>query len=169
MKSNLRSNENINEINIRSIFELGQNRLCISFYIKGKLDNYNFPSKSEKKRANELWKATCFELFLANSKNEAYYELNFSSSLAWNFYYLSGYRADVKEVQNISNPQIEVYKSDNEFKIVIEMELETLEEFDSCNVACILLNKKNKRTFWSVQHHLNRPDFHNKKNFFKIS
>ncbi len=169
MRNILCANDDNATLDIESIFIIKEKRVKISFFIKGLLAEYVFPLKSEKKRANELWKATCFELFLANSTKEAYYELNFSSSLAWNFYYLSGYRAEVKELQNISNPKIEVYKSDNKFKIVLEMEVENLKEFDSYNVACIVLNKKNERIFWSVHHHLNRPDFHNKNNFLKIT
>ena len=135
----------------------------------GALNEYIFPEKSKQKRADELWKATSFELFLANSKKEEYYELNFTPSLAWNFYYLSSYRTDVKEVKIISKPQIEVFSSDDKFKIVLELEVENLVEFDVCNVACIVLNKNNERTFWSVNHLLEVADFHERRNFLEIS
>ena len=169
MKNILTSYDGTTTLNIESLLFIKEKSIEISFIISGALSEYIFPQKSEKKRVNELWKSTCFELFLVNSKKEAYYELNFSSSLAWNFYRLSGYRADIKEVQHISTPQIKVYKNDNEFKIVLEMEVENLEEFDSCNVACILLKNNHERTFWSLHHHLDKADFHHRQNFFKIT
>lgn len=154
---------------IESELTIENKYLQISFSIKGILSEYFFPSKVEQKRVNELWKSTCFELFLANSKTEAYYELNFSSSLAWNFYCLSGYRNELEEVQNVSTSKIEVFKSADEFKIVLEIKIDKLNEFDICNIACVLLNKKNERIFYSVYHHLDKADFHNRQNFFKIT
>ncbi|MFM7264623.1 MAG: DOMON-like domain-containing protein, partial [Cyanobium sp.] len=43
-------------------------------------------------RRDELWKATCLELFLALPEQEGYREFNLSPSGDWNVYQLSGYR-----------------------------------------------------------------------------
>jgi len=169
MKNLLNSNNDISNLHIESTLMLKEYKVELSFVIEGALKEYVFSNTVGKKRADELWKATCFELFLANSKKEEYYELNFSSSLAWNFYYLKTYRADVTEVTNVSTPQIELHKTNNSFKITIELELENLEEFDICNVACIVLRKNEERTFWSKKHQNSVADFHDRKNFFKIS
>jgi len=82
---------------------------------------------------------------------------------------LKTYRADVTEITNVSTPQIEVHKTNNSFKITIELELKNLEEFDICNVSCIVLRKNKERTFWSKKHQNSVADFHDRRNFFKIS
>ena len=169
MKNILISNNSLSNLNIESILNIREQKLEISFIVKGMLTAYVFPQMLKEQRLDELWKATSFELFLANTQKEEYYELNFSPSLAWNFYYLNTYRADVTEVENLSKPKIAVSNSDGEFKIVFEFALENLEMFDICNIACIVLNKNNERTFWSVKHQSEVPDFHERKNFFKIT
>ena len=170
MNQTLKSLSNIDNISIRSSINLEKNKLSISFILVGALENYIFPEKSKQKRADELWKATSFELFLANSKKEEYYELNFTSSLAWNFYYLSTYRADVQEVKGLGKPKIEVFQEADVFKIIFELETEALlfDGFDIYNLTCILKNIQNERTFWSLTRASIIPDFHNKKSFFKF-
>jgi len=119
------------------------------------------------RRGDELWKQTCFELFLAKSTGSDYYELNFSPSFVWNFYYLSEYRAEPSEVEIEKEPKIESCKNSESYKISFEIELKTF-DFDSYNVAAILLPKQGERTFWSVHHYNHVPDFHNRENFLKV-
>ena len=170
MKNRLISNTALENLNINSTFHLTNNKVQISFVVKGELDAYIFLQKLKLQRANELWKATCFELFLANSQKEEYYEINFSSSLAWNFYYLKNYRAEVQELKLLHEPKIEVYYHADELHIDFELETEILatENFDLYNVASICLTKDKLRTFWSVKHKKDVPDFHNRDNFLQI-
>ncbi|MFN9067110.1 MAG: hypothetical protein ACK5V3_07770, partial [Bdellovibrionales bacterium] len=46
----------------------------------------------ESLRKDELWKATCFELFLKVPGKSTYYEFNFSTEGYWNLYEFSDYR-----------------------------------------------------------------------------
>jgi len=165
----LKPHTSIEKISIEGNLELIAEKIRLSFVVQGDLDAYIFPSKSTPKRDNELWKLTCFELFLANENEEAYYELNFSPSLAWNFYYLSAYRSEVEELKLLNSPKIECFEAKNVFKIVFELAIENLEKFELYNVACILLNKENERTFWTIKHLNSQPDFHDKASFSKIS
>lgn len=170
MQTELTSNNGISNLSISTTLQLQSNRIELRFVIKGGLDEYLFPQKSKQIRANELWKATCFELFLANGQKEDYYELNFSSSLAWNFYYLSAYRAEVQEVELLSEPKIETHIKEDAFQISFELEVEAclLEQFDIYNVTSILLTQENERTFWSEKHLTVVPDFHHRDNFLEI-
>jgi hypothetical protein len=171
IKSNLQPYGNIDDIDVQAGLELQERKLLISFTVQGKLDNYFFPETSKLQRVNELWKATCFELFLANSKEEAYYELNFSSSLAWNFYVLKEYRAEVKEVKEVkllSEATIQVFREKERFKIELVLEGFDFENFDIFNLTCILLTKESKRNFWSSKKMNYKPDFHHRKYFLQI-
>ena len=167
-KSNLQSKTN--DISIDFFLELSTNKLHIEFRVTGELDNYIFPQKSNLKRADELWKATCFELFLRNTETEAYYELNFTSSLSWNFSYLNSYRAKVQEVKGLGQVKIEVFTNDNNFKIFFELETDTFSfnQFNIYNAAVILKNSNDERTFWSLGLPSKVPDFHDEKGFLKL-
>lgn len=72
---------------------------------------------------------------------------------------------------NISNLKIEskFNLKENKFKITFELEGFNFKEFDLYNVACILLTKENERTFWSLKHQLSVPNFHERRNFLKIT
>ncbi|CAA6803203.1 MAG: Unknown protein [uncultured Sulfurovum sp.] len=168
MKNRLILNTAIQNLSINSTLHLTNNKVQIRFVVKGELNAYIFPPKSKLQRANELWKATCFELFLADSQKEEYYEINFSSSLVWNFYYLKNYRAEVQELKLLNEPKIEVQQNEDEVQIDFELEIENLEKFDIYNVASIFLTKDNERTFWSVKHEKDVPDFHNRATFLQI-
>ena len=165
----LKPHTKIENISIEGNLVLREQKIRLSFVVKGALDEYIFPSKSIPKKANELWKSTCFELFLGNEKEETYYELNFSSSLAWNFYYLSTYRGEVEELTLLNSPKVERFEAKDEFKILFELSVENVEDFELYNVACILLNKEHKRTFWTIKHLNSQPDFHDKASFSRIS
>ncbi|CAA6807869.1 MAG: Unknown protein [uncultured Sulfurovum sp.] len=170
MNNQLISNNTLNNLQINSVLILTKHRLQIDFSIEGALSEYSFPKVRKRERVNELWKGTCFELFLGNTQREAYYELNFSPSLGWNFYYLSTYRSKVEIFKLNNNPVIEIQTSEHVLKISFVLEIEELflDEFDIYNVATILLSQENERTFWSIKHDQNVPNFHNRANFLKI-
>ena len=166
MKNRLSPHSNIKNIEIESSLVLTKQKIKVSFVVKGVSEEYIFPNIESLKRADELWKATCFELLLADD-SEAYYELNFSSSLSWNFYLLDSYRAEPKEVELLEEPMISCEYKNNEFHILFELESKEInfEKFKSYNIATILLTKEKERTFWAIEHLGNKPNFHNKESF----
>ena len=170
LKHQLKPFSKTENISINASLKLTKGKIALSFLLKGNLDSYLFPKVEKIQRANELWKATCFELFLAND-DEVYYELNFSSSLAWNFYVLDAYRAESKALELEEEPCISFTYKDDECSIVFELESEVLdfEDFKYCNLATILLTRENERRFWAIKHLKDAPDFHNKNNFLKIT
>jgi hypothetical protein len=170
MENRLKPYNDIDNISIEASFILAKQKIKISFTVQGMLEAYVFPKAQKIQRVDELWKATCFELFLANDE-EVYYELNFSSSLGWNFYVLESYREEPKELEFLFVPTIKIEENDNEFRIVFELKSVNLnlEQFKYYNLATILLSKENERTFWAIKHLKTQPDFHDKKSFLKIS
>jgi len=164
----LKPHTGITNVTLSSTLELSTHKLLLTFRIEGELEKYVFLEKREKKRVDELWRSTCFELFLASSKSEEYYELNFSSSLAWNYYYLSEYRAEVKEVENVAlSINTSIKENIYEVNIILESNEFNFELFDMYNIATILLTREGERTFWSLHKMEENPDFHNKEFFNK--
>ena len=153
----------IEDIFITSILDLKADRVTLSFLVEGALENYIFPSPQTSKRANELWKSTCFELFLAHSEKEEYYEFNISPSLAWNCYHLSTYRAEPKEVEILVEPVIKTTKESGCYRLDFELKGFALTSFDRVNLTAILLTKEGERTFWSLKKMQGSPDFHERE------
>jgi hypothetical protein len=165
MKQTLISHTDIKDISIVANFEQKANHLYLSFSVKGDIKNYIFPSPSTVKRADELWKGTCFELFLAHANTKEYYEFNISPSLAWNFYSLKDYRSLPHEVQLRTEPTIQTYKEKNIYTIEYKLEEFYFESFESYNLTAILLSQTKERTFWSSKQMKGTPDFHNRDYF----
>ena len=165
----LKAHQNIKNISIEASLECTKDKLRVTFVVGGALSDYIFPKPYKLKRADELWKATCFELMLAN-EDELYYELNFSPSLGWNFYALESYRFEPKELEYFEEPSIFVEKKENLFRIILELESTgfNFEIFTHYNLATILLNKQNERTFWAIKHLKIQPDFHDRDSFLEI-
>ncbi len=167
MKHLLKYHSQKTELNIESTLTLNANKISLHFKISGAIKKYQFPQKEELKRASELWKATCFELFLANSKTQTYYEINISPTLHWNIYRLEVYRAEPKEFVVSSEPLIKSREDKEHYKIDFELACKELDlaEFDQYNLAVILLNKQNEREFWAVNPVGESPDFHDRRGF----
>ncbi len=167
MKHLLKSYSQKPKLCIESSVTLSQGKISLHFKIIGTLKNYQFPQRDKPKRANELWKATCFELFLANSKTKTYYEINISAILHWNIYRLETYRAEPKELIVSSKPFIMVKEDEQSYEIDFELECKELDltEFDQYNLAVILLNKQNERDFWAVNPVGDSLDFHDRGGF----
>ena len=169
MKTILQPHTPINNITIHTTLNFTNKRLFLSFKIEGLLENYIFPKEKNINRANELWKATCFELFLADSKKEEYYELNFSPSKEWNFYHLNNYRTELEEVEEVLFTIDTVFIENRyEVKISLEPKEGSFPFFDIYNSATILLTSDKKRTFWSLNKMKDIPDFHCKDFFNKF-
>jgi hypothetical protein len=72
-------------------------RLWVTYSLAGPLQSLAIPSLSvEPRRRDELWQATCLELFLALPGQEGYWEFNLSPSGDWNVYRLDGYRQGLR-------------------------------------------------------------------------
>ncbi|SFV71438.1 hypothetical protein MNB_SV-13-134 [hydrothermal vent metagenome] len=132
------------DIEIQASFEIDNKILTLKYRVIGDIKNYIFNEPSIQERKDELWKESCFELFIANRNNSLYYELNISPSTNWNFYHFSDYKTDMKEEKNISEPFIHSSKMQNEYKLSFEFEFyeELIEKELIFNLAVILLDTK---------------------------
>lgn len=167
MKHFLKPYSKKRELTVEGTLILNSNKLSLHFKISGALKSYSFPKKEKLKRANELWRATCFELFLANSKTKIYYEINISPTLHWNIYRLETYRAEPKELIVSSEAIIKIREDEQSYEINFELECKELDlaEFDQYNLAVILLNNQNEREFWTIRPMGKSPDFHDRDGF----
>ncbi len=109
-------------------------------------------------RKDELWKLTCFEMFLNPIGQKQYFEFNFSLEGAWNCYHFAGYRFP-------QPPQIS-----NDFEIEkmiwaagrLEVVIRNKSAFQKFNIGltAVIKNKKNQTTYFSLKHDGGKPDFH---------
>ncbi len=121
---------------------------------------------------DELWKKTCFEFFVKKQNQENYFEFNMNSFGNWNFYKFMKYRSPIQieeKIQNIKFSFIPANYSSSSVlsKLGAKIDLNPLFkvgddlEFNFCSV----IDCGEQLTYWSQQHSLEKPDFHDSNNF----
>jgi hypothetical protein len=135
-------------------------RWLIEYRVDG-ADDLETPELGPVRRADELWKHTCFELFVRPEGSEGYYEFNFSPSGAWAAYRFTGYREGMAELP-LGVPAIEWWGG--EMRAAVD--LSGLPDGDWCvGVTAVIEESGGKRSFWSLAHPPGKPDFHHEANF----
>jgi len=144
------------------------------YQIDGDLDEIDFREEVNNNRQWELWKETCFEVFLKYPDQKWYIEFNFSPSQSWNCFYLSGYRKKCIEFENISKIDIESDFSGDHFLLSAKVELTKIKELKRqdliagnilIGISAIVRNKTGKFFHYAIQHGEKKPDFHDDQNF----
>ena len=124
----------------------------------------------EKKRQDELWKKTCFELFVSpGQKSSAYQEVNLSPAGAWNVYSFDSERVGMVRSQNLLGvPFSQVQFSVTEDSCVIHLDfsqVRTTEELSFRVGMTAVLQIGPEMTYWAMAHFKEKPDFHDRNSW----
>jgi hypothetical protein len=78
---------------------------AIEFVVAAPPAALKLPAAVPPERADGLWRATCFELFLRDPDDDSYLEFNFSPSGQWAAYHLDDYREGMRPL-DVATPRI---------------------------------------------------------------
>jgi len=154
------------EIEVEASLEINEKKITVEYKICGELKNYHIERISKKQRANELWKATCLELFISPKRDLNYWELNISPSKKWNVYAFDSYKKNMREEMRISSPILKIDSKERYYFISCEfnLQIENLHlEQSRFNLAVILLDTHGMRHFYTINKKESVVDFHDKK------
>ena len=119
------------------------------------------PPFSGRGRADELWRSTCFELFLRPQGGESYVELNLSPSERWAAYDFTGYRAGMADRPASREPDctVRIGSSFAIFDGAIPRDL--LPELPAdVNFAAVIEEEGGTVSYWALAHPEAKADFH---------
>lgn len=138
--------------------------LTLRYVVTGQIAQILFPAKGEPRRANELWKHTCFEAFLRATASEAYLEFNFSPSTQWAAYRFTGYRRDMQIAADIASPRIETTASADRYELRASV---LVPKVGTCRlgISAIIEEVGGGKSYWALAHPPGRPDFHHDDSF----
>jgi hypothetical protein len=119
------------------------------------------PDFSGKGRADGLWQATCFELFLRPGEGSEYCEFNLSPSERWAAYDFTGYRQAMSErpVEREPNTTMRRGSTFAIFDAAIPLSALPAEEC-RMNLAAVLEEQDGAKSYWALAHPAEKPDFH---------
>ena len=137
-----------------------ENWLRLRWRIEGSA-NLAIPSFAGKGRADELWRTTCFELFLRPEGGEAYCEFNLSPSERWAAYDFSSYRDGMGDRPSPREPECTM-RQGSSFAIFDAAIPAAALPAGNCDagLTCVLEEEGGIKSFWSLRHPKDEPDFH---------
>lgn len=123
------------------------------------------PAPAPPIRADELWKHSCFEMFVRAAASGPYYEFNFSPSSEWSVYRFDAHRNGMRPVLTIGPPMIETRRARDEFELIAHVELKRLPELAGSaalqvGLSAIIEEADGRKSFWAIAHPPGPPDFH---------
>jgi hypothetical protein len=144
--------------------------LTVHYRLSGDIEEVLLPRASRPpKRENELWKATCFEFFLADKDQPGYWEFNMSPSGGWNVYRMDAYRRiGFREEEAISQLPFEIKHESSEYSLEVSVDLSMIlprEQALQMGVTAVIQSKDGHETYWALAHPAAYADFHVRESF----
>jgi len=113
---------------------------------------------------HELWRGTCFELFIADNLGTGYREFNFTPSGRYCSTKLSSYRESLGVHKSGVEPTITTIG-----KAIFSIVLKKVSVINrEIALSMITADRELNREFWAVCHPFAQPDFHHRSNFFRF-
>ncbi|MEK6628066.1 MAG: hypothetical protein AABY53_05525 [Bdellovibrionota bacterium] len=147
---------------------LNKQNIKINFAWADPENKFLFPINQEGGRFHELWKQSCFEVFFRVKNKKKYYEINLSTSKAWNIYEFQSYREPQPpvEFQHVKKIEIEIEIGSTLRQLTADVVLDQLDLSQIEISFCAVLQLKGGRsTYWSTKHADLKPNFHHTDSF----
>jgi hypothetical protein len=120
-------------------------------------------------RKDNLWQATCFELFLQPESRNNYWEINFSPRGDWNIYAFDGYREGMKNETRLGAVQLNELQAEEKrcvCKFNVSLLGLALRHFEMrIGLTAVIQTSDGKKTYWALKHASEKPDFHKPESF----
>ena len=117
------------------------------------------PAKPAMGRADELWRTTCFELFVADADG-GYREFNFAPSGQWAAYRFSGYRNSAGDYAPIAEPEIVMDRGATVLTVTVFLAAEEFAASSRASLTAVVEESRSRMSYWAHRHSGLKPDFH---------
>lgn len=137
-------------------------RLWLRYFVDGPVDDLELPDPAASERADDLWRTTCFELFLCKPGESAYCEFNFSPSSRWAAYGFTGERQGMAPLELPKTPEIGLDASAEHLALEATVELPSglAGQALSAALAAVIEEIDGPKSYWALAHPPGEPDFH---------
>ena len=119
------------------------------------------PAFAGKGRADDLWRTTCFELFLKPTGGESYCEFNLSPSERWNAYDFERYRGGMSERPMPREPEC-IMRQGSSFAIFdAAIPIGGVPDGEcAMGLSAVIEELDGTISYWALAHDGDTPDFH---------
>ena len=135
--------------------------LWLRFVAEGDVDVVAWPDPRPQARSDELWKHTCFEVFVRTA--QGYVEFNLSPSSAWASYRFDGYREGIKPADEVATV---LGLDGGEDYLALEAKVELPGDAPGpIALSAVIQDLAGRNTYWALAHPAGKPDFHHPDSF----
>jgi hypothetical protein len=144
--------------------------LWLDYTLQGDIAGLRIPKASAPRRADGLWRHTCFEAFLAEAGNAGYREFNFSPSTEWAIYRFAAYREDMTAVEPYSPLAISIERDGRQLTLAARVDLRGLVPPPGnaglrLALSAVIETVDGGLSYWALRHPSDKPDFHHPDGF----
>jgi hypothetical protein len=127
-----------------------------TFVVRGDVRRLVIPAGTDPVRTDELWRTTCFELFVGGA-GEAYREFNFSPSGAWAAYDFKRYREGMRESD--ADAVIRTDRDDRRFILLADVSCD-IPQLAPIGLTAVIEETDGAIRYWATSFEPGKPDFH---------
>ena len=135
--------------------------LRVDYVLEGDTQGLRIPAPYQSRAADELWKHTCCELFVARAGARDYREFNFSPSGEWAAYRFSSYREGRAALATV--PTIAVEGASGRFNLTARVSVG--EGKLLLGLSVVIEEESGALCYWALRHAPGKPDFHHPQAF----
>lgn len=145
--------------------EDGALRLC--YRLSGALSDIFLPAPQPPGPADELWRHTCFEAFIAGHDCSDYREFNFSPSGQWAHYAFIDYRQRDLRWAPTAAPAFNFQQREDGLDLLVTLAPALLPERRPLHLGltAVIESRAGNKTYWALAHGAAHPDFHLRQSF----
>lgn len=128
------------------------------------------PAARPSAAAADLWRHTCFEVFLGAPGEPGYREYNFSPSGEWAVYAFRGWRDRIGDFAAAAAPEVRCAQSDDTLVLEARVPAELLPAVPAgsdlqASLAAVIERRDGALEYWALRHLAAQPDFHARETF----
>jgi len=140
--------------------------LAVAFVLECDLSSLRIPEPRSSRRADGLWRHTCFEAFVMAGEGPGYREFDFSPSGEWAVYGFRGYR-DGGELESELAPKIGVRRTLNRLELDAQINRDFLPQDRPLRLglSAVVEDADGLLSYWALHHPSGKPDFHHADSF----
>ncbi len=145
---------------------LAAGKLELVYRLNGDLEQLIIPELADPSRADELWKHTCFEIFILKAEAPGYVEFNFAPIGRWAAYSFRSRRSGMQNIVAVKAAPIGTLTMGAHFVLRAEVDVlgvDGLPPLDApwrAAISAVIEAADGRKAYWALAHPQGNPDFH---------
>lgn len=156
-------------IEITGMLALEAGALSVLYDLSGAAEQVRYAAISaQPSRKNDLWRTTCFELFVKLPGGSEYWEYNLSPSRDWNAYHFTGYRSQLQPEVHVTGIDIVTEVAQARLASLqarLPLPPSLLNRKLAVGISSVIEDAEGNMHYFALRHSGVKPDFHDPAGF----